>query len=84
MQTVRSSSGSTLDSVTYNYTYDAIGNPLSYYNGYSFTWTQGRRLTTVSGNSKSISYAYNSAGIRIKKTVNGTVTNYMGDGTNNA
>lgn len=30
-------------------TYDAMGNPLSYYNGssYTFTWTQGRRLATA-------------------------------------
>ena len=62
-------------------TYDAIGNPLSYYNGYSFTWTQGRRLATASNSSNTISYAYNSDGVRIKKTVNGTVTNYTLDGT---
>ena len=62
-------------------TYDAIGNPLSYYNGYSFTWTQGRRLATATNSSNTISYAYNSDGVRIKKTVNGTVTNYTLDGT---
>ena len=62
-------------------TYDAIGNPLSYYNGYSFTWTQGRRLATATGNNNTISYAYNSDGIRIKKTVNNVVTNYTLDGT---
>ena len=62
-------------------TYDAIGNPLSYYNGFGFTWTQGRRLATASNSSNTISYAYNSDGIRIKKTVNGTVTNYTLDGT---
>ena len=62
-------------------TYDAIGNPLSYYNGYSFTWTQGRRLASASNGTNTISYAYNSNGIRIKKTVNNIVTNYTLDGT---
>ena len=30
-------------------TYDAIGNPLSYYNGssYTFAWADGRRLATA-------------------------------------
>ena len=28
-------------------TYDTIGNPLTYYNGFTFSWKQGRRLATV-------------------------------------
>ena len=38
--------------LTYNgtgITYDAVGNPLSYYNGFSFTWV-GRQMQTVSKN----------------------------------
>ena len=62
-------------------TYDAIGNPLSYIGGWNFTWEQGRRLSTASNGSDSISYKYNSDGIRTSKTVNGTTTNfYLDDG----
>ena len=59
-------------------TYDAIGNPLTYYTGsasYTMTWTQGRRLATMSGNGQSLSFTYNADGIRTSKTVNG-ITHY--------
>ena len=41
-------------------TYDSIGNPLSYYNGgsYSFTWTSGRKLQTSSHNGVNSFYAF--------------------------
>ena len=54
-------------------TYDASGNPLSYYNGtrYTFTWSEGRRLTSAAVNSKTYTYAYDSDGLRTSKTVNG-------------
>ena len=59
-------------------TYDAIGNPTSYYNGtrYTFTWTNGRRLATAVKGSNSLSFAYNDEGIRTSKTVNGVVHTY--------
>lgn len=59
-------------------TYDALGNPLSYYNGssYTFTWKDGRRLATLNTGSTSVSYKYNSDGIRYEKTVNGVVHKY--------
>ena len=62
-------------------TYDEIGNPLSYYNGssYTFTWN-GRRLATATKGTKSMSFAYNSDGLRISKTVNGVTRNYVYDG----
>ena len=62
-------------------TYDAIGNPLSYYNGssYAFTWN-GRRLATATKGTKSMSFAYNSDGLRISKTVNGVTRHYVYDG----
>lgn len=72
-------------------TYDNIGNPLSYYNGLTFTWQMGRQLAGVSGNSNTISYRYDENGIRTSKTVNGTTTEftlvgdkitYQTDGTN--
>ena len=61
-------------------TYDAIGNPLSYRNGMSFTWQEGRQLasaTTTSG--QTVNYTYNPQGIRIGKTVGGTTTSYLVD-----
>ena len=62
-------------------TYDAIGNPLSYYNGYQFTWQNGRQLVSATRGSNSISYKYNSDGIRIEKTVDGKLHEYVVDGT---
>ena len=43
-------------------TYDAIGNPLSYYNGssYSFAWT-GRQLSSASKGSDTYTFSYNVA-----------------------
>ncbi len=62
-------------------TYDQIGNPLSYYNGssYTFTWN-GRKLATAVKGTDSMSFAYNDAGLRISKTVNGVTTHYVYDG----
>ena len=51
-------------------------NPLSYRDGYQFTWQNGRRLATVSHGNDSISYTYDPDGIRTSKTVNGTTTKY--------
>ncbi|WDU83820.1 RHS repeat domain-containing protein [Caloramator sp. Dgby_cultured_2] len=61
-------------------TYDAIGNPLSY-DGYIFTWEEGRQLARIQGNGLNISYKYNDQGIRTEKTVNGVTTKYylLGD-----
>ena len=57
-------------------TYDEIGNPLTYRDGYAFTWQYGRRLSSISHNGDSISYTYDPDGIRTSKTVNGTTTKY--------
>ncbi|MFT9057370.1 MAG: hypothetical protein ABF449_12305 [Ethanoligenens sp.] len=57
-------------------TYDAIGNPLSYYNGWNFGWEEGNQLATAKNGSTNISYKYNSDGIRTQKTVNGVTTTY--------
>ena len=56
--------------------YDGCGNPTRYYDGSAFTWTQGRRLTTATVGGTSISYAYDMAGVRSSKTVNGTEYKY--------
>ena len=52
--------------------YDGCGNPTRYYDGSAFTWTQGRRLATATVGGTNISYAYDMAGVRSSKTVNGT------------
>ena len=65
------------------FSYDDMGNPLSYYNGssYTFTWTQGRRLATAVKGSTTASFTYNESGIRTSKTVNGVTHEYVVDGT---
>ena len=63
-----------------NITYDAIGNPLSYCDGMSFTW-EGRQLKTTVANSKNLNYTYNDSGIRTSKTVDGVTTSYFLDGS---
>ena len=62
-------------------TYDNIGNPLSYYNGlsYTFAW-QGRRLISATKGTNTMSFAYNSDGLRISKTVNGVTTHFIYEG----
>ena len=66
-----------------NITYDAIGNPLSYNNGegYTFTWKNGRQLSTLQKGSTGVSYSYNADGLRTSKTVNGVKTEYAWDGS---
>ena len=58
-------------------TYDEIGNPLTYRNGYAFTWSNGRQLTAVTKDENAVAnYVYDGEGNRISKTVNGVTTNY--------
>ena len=58
--------------------YDAIGNPTSYYNGirWNFTWVNGRTLATASDGTSSLSFAYDANGLRTSKTVNGVSYRY--------
>ncbi|MGX8700698.1 RHS repeat domain-containing protein [Caproiciproducens sp.] len=67
-----------------NITYDAIGNPLTYRDGMSFTWA-GRQLKSSIVNNQdveyTIEYTYDSNGIRTSRTVNGVTTNYFLDGS---
>lgn len=60
-------------------TYDASGNPLSYYNGtrWAFTWENGRSLATATNGTTNISYAYDAEGLRTAKVVNGVTHNYL-------
>lgn len=59
-------------------TYDAIGNPLTYYNGnsYTFEWENGRQLAAVSSDDFELEFVYNDEGIRTQKIVNGVVHTY--------
>ena len=63
-------------------TYDEIGNPLTYYNGssYTFTW-EGRRLVGAVKGSNTVSFTYNDEGIRTSKTVNGVTHTYYLNGS---
>ena len=61
-------------------TYDAIGNPLAYRDGMSFTWI-GRQMNTVTVNGATTRYTYDMDGIRTKKVVNGVTTEYFLNGT---
>ena len=65
-------------------TYDEIGNPLNYRDGMSFTWKNGRWLstTTLSDGTK-ITYRYNANGMRTQKKVGSKVTDYYYDSNNN-
>jgi RHS repeat-associated protein len=66
---------------TFTPTYDAIGNPLSWRNGMTMSWTRGRRLNSITSTSLNASYVYNDSGIRTSKTVNGVTTTYVISGT---
>ena len=72
--------------VTYNdgtatqITYDAIGNPINYYNGFTFSWT-GRQLTGATKGSSAYTFEYNADGLRTSKTVKGVKHNYYYSGT---
>lgn len=46
------------------------------YDGWTYTWEEGRQLKTASGNGHSISYKYDDSGIRTQKVVDGVTTNY--------
>ena len=57
-------------------TYDEIGNPLSYRDGMTMSWLNGRKLTTLQSGNDSISYKYDSNGVITSKTVNGVEYTY--------
>ena len=59
-----------------NITYDEIGNPLTYRDGMSMTWKNGRQLATLTNSDTSISYGYDSGSVRTTKTVNGVKYTY--------
>ncbi|MEE1003265.1 MAG: RHS repeat-associated core domain-containing protein [Acutalibacteraceae bacterium] len=66
-------------------TYDESGNPLNYL-GATLTWKNGRSLATYTKDDLSISYKYNTDGLRTQKTVvdedTKTTYNYIWNGSN--
>ena len=60
-------------------TYDAIGNPLTYYNGqsYSMSWAHGRQLQGVTTGGKEIGFSYDKDGLRLGKSVGSTGYAYL-------
>ena len=56
-------------------TYDAIGNPLSY-DGWTYTWEDGRQLKSMTKAGTTLNFKYNSSGLRTEKSVNGSPTRY--------
>lgn len=90
-ETVTDSNGTTRNAYEYNnsnwgdvltsyngqsITYDEIGNPLTYRDGMSMTWKNGRQLATLTNGDTSISYGYDSDSVRTTKTVNGVKYTY--------
>ncbi len=57
-------------------TYDQIGNPLTYRDGITMTWQNGRQLATFTQGDTNISYKYDSNSVRTSKTVNGVEHTY--------
>ncbi|HRQ45126.1 MAG TPA: RHS repeat-associated core domain-containing protein, partial [Candidatus Goldiibacteriota bacterium] len=63
-----------------NYTYDTDGNLLN--DGTRvMTWNARNRLSTVTKDSKTISYTYDHNDLRVKRTDGTTITNYLFDGS---
>ena len=58
------------------YTYDVIGNPLTYRNGMTMSWT-GRMLDGITQNGMTYTYTYDIDGIRTSKYVNGHTNRYF-------
>ncbi|MDD4706573.1 MAG: hypothetical protein PHS24_05145 [Bacilli bacterium] len=65
-------------------TYDEIGNPLTYGNNITYTWINGRELSTYTDTSENleVTYSYNDEGIRTSKIINGVEHKYYLEGTN--
>ena len=64
-------------------TYDKNGNPLTYRDGMSFEWENGRILKKINTSDKAIQMNYDSNGMRMQKSVDGVKTNYYYDSSNN-
>ena len=61
-------------------TYDANGNPLTNYDGFTFAWN-GRQLVRATNSAYTVTFTYNEAGLRQTKTVDGITTTYNYNGS---
>ena len=59
--------------------YDEIGNPLTY-EGAALTWQNGRQLASYSKDGTTVTYTYDSDGLRTSKIVNGIKHTYLYEG----
>lgn len=51
-------------------TYDEMGNPITYRDGMTMTWSNGTELQSISNNGAVVNFKYDLAGLRTRKTVN--------------
>jgi len=58
-------------------TYDEIGNPLTYRDGITFSWSNGRRLDSYTKNGETVSYTYDTDGMRLTKKIGNTNYTYL-------
>ena len=68
----------TRNSVTTPYTWDNNGNMLTK-GSQTFTWDRANRLSGLTNGSTTASYRYNGDGVRLGKTVDGVITDYLQD-----
>ena len=61
--------------------YDAMGNPLIYWDGSVLSWENGTRLKSIESPLGMVTYTYNDEGIRTSKTVNNTTHTYVLEGS---
>ena len=62
------------------FTYDSMGNPLTYRSNYTFTW-RGKQMMSASNGTNTLTFEYNEDGLRQKKTVNNVDTDYFYNGS---
>ena len=63
--------------------YDESGNPTAYRDGMTMSWERGRQLSSLQIANNSVSYKYDSNGMRTRKTDNSGTTYYYYDSDKN-
>ncbi len=53
-----------------------IGNPLTYRDGMTMSWANGRQLQSIETPEQTVSFGYDASGARISKTTNGVTHSY--------
>ena len=66
-----------------NLTYDEIGNPLSYRDGMTFEWANGRNLQSITNGNETITMQYNANGMRTRQDNDDYTLHYYYDSNNN-